>query len=860
MGGRKTNQAQFNTLLKNARLEHHLSQQEVAALIGAPHAYMISRWENGASSPSSYYGERLCKLFEKSLQELGLLRPVQAHLIHPLSTTIYDPMLPSRLTSDIPLVGRDALLQRLKELLQPISPHRSTRLVLQGLPGVGKTTLAMELAAHEEIRSWYPDGILWAGLGPRGQALTVLNRWGNLLSLNEQECRSLHTLQDWTQRLHALIGGRRLLFIIDDVWDITEATYCIIGNTHSACILTTRLPEIAYTLGGEVIQVPELNEQESLQLLRHMIPTLHNTAQTEIQELAHAVGGLPLALTLIGSYLLIQTRHQQSRRTQQALSRLKQVEHRLSLTQPGIRISRLGSDALHETDVSLQAVIEMSISILEKTEREALYALALFPPKPNTFSEEAALAVAATVPEVLDRLVDVGLLEVHEHERYQLHQSIIDYAHMNSAESQARERLSQYFFQLLESPTHGHYALYLEIENIRTAFEYAYEPETYALFAHAVLNSAPLFMKHGLFPQAQELLLKASSVFTGEHEQINQARVLCHLASLSRILAHYSDVDTYAQACLTLMEKHDPQHEIVATALSCLGHSAIIRGEYVVAETYLQQGLAVSRHLPPVTSTCHILRLLAVILDYQGKLAQAEHYFQEGLEIARTLAEHEALISLLGSAGVYMTTHGRYAEAEQLLSEGFALAQQIGLRAEICHFLLDLGDLAFSQDDLAQAESRWQESLTYARQMQLQQATSVLLQNLGLLEIRRGRDDAQALAYLTEGLEIAQAKPYPDTVSGIYCAMGDIYLKQGKRDEALQAYQQARANAPAGHQINMASALFGLAQVYALHGERALAHDYGNQSYHLFMEAKAPQSAQVKCWLQHNNLPLMEAW
>lgn len=90
--------------------------------------------------------------------------------------------------------------------------------------------------------------------------------------------------------------------------------------------------------------------------------------------------------------------------------------------------------------------------------------------------------------------------------------------------------------------------------------------------------------------------------------------------------------------------------------------------------------------------------------------------------------------------------------------------------------------------------------------------------------------------------------------------MGDIYLKQGKRGEALQAYQQARANAPAGHQVNMASALFGLAQVYALHGERALAHDYGNQSYHLFMEAKAPQSAQVKCWLQHNNLPLMEAW
>jgi transcriptional regulator with XRE-family HTH domain len=53
------------------------SQQYVAEAIEAPDASYVSRWERGVVSPSPQYRERLCRLFDRNAEELGLLdRPL----------------------------------------------------------------------------------------------------------------------------------------------------------------------------------------------------------------------------------------------------------------------------------------------------------------------------------------------------------------------------------------------------------------------------------------------------------------------------------------------------------------------------------------------------------------------------------------------------------------------------------------------------------------------------------------------------------------------------------------------------------------------------------------------------------------
>jgi transcriptional regulator with XRE-family HTH domain len=65
---------QPNLRLKYERQQRGWSQGRLAEHIGVPD-YYISRWERGEVQPSPFYQQKLCELFGKTAQELGLLQP-----------------------------------------------------------------------------------------------------------------------------------------------------------------------------------------------------------------------------------------------------------------------------------------------------------------------------------------------------------------------------------------------------------------------------------------------------------------------------------------------------------------------------------------------------------------------------------------------------------------------------------------------------------------------------------------------------------------------------------------------------------------------------------------------------------------
>lgn len=66
-----------NEILKGEREQRGWSQARLAELIGTD-AATVSRWERGYATPSPYFREHLCRLFEKSTQDLGFLPDKQA--------------------------------------------------------------------------------------------------------------------------------------------------------------------------------------------------------------------------------------------------------------------------------------------------------------------------------------------------------------------------------------------------------------------------------------------------------------------------------------------------------------------------------------------------------------------------------------------------------------------------------------------------------------------------------------------------------------------------------------------------------------------------------------------------------------
>jgi transcriptional regulator with XRE-family HTH domain len=515
-----------NQRLKHERELRGWSQAKVAMEVGTDPA-TIGRWERGLSFPYPYFREKLCALFGKNASELGLVRdkdenkdlttkdnkagPDNEHVLQAAfpssarSLQLYDAVVPLLTTINGGLVGRDSLLYELKQRLLAGGDVALT--ALNGLPGVGKTALATQLVHDADVRAHFHDGVLWAALGPRPHILGQLRRWATLLRIPAHELAD-QNYEAWSAAIRAAIGFRRFLLVIDDAWTIESALSCKVGGPNCAYLVTTRLPQIAlYFAGNGATVVHELSEEDSLALLARLAPDVVGNEVSAIRQLVHSVGGLPLALTLIGKHLRVQGHSKQPRRIKAALERLQNMQERLQLQEPYALVERHPS-LVQGASLSLKSVIAVSDQALDKQASEALHALAVFPAKPNSFSEEAAEVVSDQPATVLDLLSDAGILESSGPGRYTLHRTISDYAFAQAPNPAAFTRFATYFIEYIDKCKDNYELLNLEFENILAALQMAVEQNMYHELARGV-----------------DVLLKSLYVGeTGEHPYVSRVK------------------------------------------------------------------------------------------------------------------------------------------------------------------------------------------------------------------------------------------------------------------------------------------------------------------------------------------------
>jgi transcriptional regulator with XRE-family HTH domain len=395
------------------------SQQEVADMIGTS-GLNVSRWERGITTPGPYFRARLCLLFGKSPQELDLADVIPDWPVYDLALPALPPMC---------LVGREHDLAELKQRL-----FARDITALGGLPGVGKTAVAIKLAYDSDIRAHFRDGILWAALGPEPGIPGILTRWSTLLGIRAAEISGLSDNDARAAALGRAIGSHALLLVIDDAWHLEDALALQVGGPNCAHLVITRFPGIATEIAGEgATVIRELSEHEGMMLLRMLAPRVVDHEEQKALELVNAAGGLPLALTLMGRYLHTQAYTGQPRRIAAALERLSHAEERLQLSEA--RGPRDRHSSLPKTpSLSLRSVFDVTYQQLDHEARAALSALSVFPPKPNSFSEETALVVANCTRNTLDTLLDAGLLETSAPGWCMLHPVVADYVRLSIKE------------------------------------------------------------------------------------------------------------------------------------------------------------------------------------------------------------------------------------------------------------------------------------------------------------------------------------------------------------------------------------------------------------------------------------------
>jgi tetratricopeptide (TPR) repeat protein/transcriptional regulator with XRE-family HTH domain len=808
-----------NSRLVAERQKRGWTQADVADQIGAPNALTVQRWETGKTRPGPLYRRRLMKIFEKTEQELGLIDQ-SAFLSQP---ALFDPTIPlvERLT------GREHMLISLQQhLLQP-GPSQHA---LYGLPGVGKTLIAAALAHNSAIQQRY-EGVLWVGVGPSPHVFELLSRWGRLLGLPPKEVEQNRGQEQWTLSLRTAIGRRAFLIVIDDAWTIETALTFLVGGPNCSYLLTSRSQDVAFLFAQEVTKVEELDEREALTLIKRLAPEIE---QQEAIDLVRLVGGLPLALTLIGKHLHIQAQNGPPRRIQTALSRLQDTEKRLHLSMPLPFTNKTSS---------LDTAIQVSVEQLSHSARVALSALSVFPAKPNSFSEEAALVLCDE--QSLDELVDAGLLEQRGSERYCLHQVISDYASQQQSDVSIYDQLITYYTDLVEVQTDHYEQLEHDSNNILTALESAYTRRKYAEFVRGVCAFVTFLQARGLYDSAELQLQRANRAAQANTDMAARCCILLYLGEIEQKRGNYARAEAYFQEGLALARDMSNSKQI-SKALASLGWVTWKQGAYHQAETYLQEGLSLAREANDRKQIAELLRVAGAVNFGLGNDEAAEAAFREGLALARQTNEQELICVSCINLGTALTQKD-LSQAITCYSEGLERARSLGHYEWQSLALLNLTDALLFANKVEQAKQYAQEGIALAQRINHREYICSHKVNLGNIA-REEREDAQAQTFFQEALTIAEELGRPYITSHCLYDYGCLLLSMHQVEAAEACFNEMSFSLSDPELVALRQ--YGMARIAAAHGDQAQARQLGEQSLVTLQRlGRGHLAKQVQDWL-----------
>ncbi|MFJ4907024.1 BTAD domain-containing putative transcriptional regulator [Streptomyces sp. NPDC093249] len=214
--------------------------------------------------------------------------------------------VPAELPADVPdFTGRDDALDEITAHLTPDEPHgNATRVVvIAGMPGVGKTALAVHLA--HRLRHRFEDGQLHVELAGSSDApLDLMDALHEVLhSLGVPRTHIPEGLEERSKLLRSTTASRRLLLVLDDASSLADLRPLLPGGPHCGVILTSRR-RLHGLVGARNVDLQVFPCPEGLDLLASLIGRQRLEQEPEAADrLVSLCGGLPLALRCIGGRL-----------------------------------------------------------------------------------------------------------------------------------------------------------------------------------------------------------------------------------------------------------------------------------------------------------------------------------------------------------------------------------------------------------------------------------------------------------------------------------------------------------------------------------------------------------------------------
>lgn len=747
-------------------------------------------------------------------------------------------------------VGRDRELEQIATAVADVAQQDGVIAIhaIDGMPGIGKTTLAVHVA--HLLKDRFGDRQLFIDLHAHTPGRTPVQAGealAQLLAADGVDPRFLPDTLDgraslWRDRM----AGKRLLLVLDNAGGSEQVTPLLPATAGSLVLVTSRRG-----LGDIPSAVPMpldvLGEDEAISMFVRLAPRAA-ADWPAVGQVVRVCGYLPLAISITASVYL---------------------RHRSWTLEDLVReVHRCGGGPLTLTaeNRTVAAVFDLSYHDLP-TGRQRLFRLLALHPGVDIDPYAAAALAATSLNEArqqLDGLHTDHLLEEPNYRRYRMHDLIRAYA-QNLADTadppQARheaigglldfyrhttaqamdvayphERQRRPTVPPLSGPApdlsdrnQATWWLDTELSNVLAAAAYAAGhgwPEhllhlsatldrhlrtrgrygdTQTLHQHAVdlagqlgdhaaqmaaLNGLGyLHRMMGRYQQAGDHYRRALQLAEGIGDRIGEMNALHGIGLALRMLGDYEQADDHDGRALRIAQAADERSDDMK-ALHALRHLYWMYGRGEHLGEHHRRALRIAQTIGDPVSETNALNGLGNIHRMYGRSERAGEYHRRALRIAQTIGDRSGEMNALHGIGLVLRTLSDYEQASDHHKRALQIAQSIGDRRGEMSTLAAIGSIHRIMGRHSPAFDCYQQVLALARHLHSSKWQYEALQGLGRLHHATGRPDL-ALTHHEQALQYATDRAQRLDQARAHDGLAHAQHATGQHQQAQQHWQQA---------------------------------------------------------------------
>ena len=766
-GGRRPYR-EFGAWMRARRLARRWTQEELATRLGYDVTY-VRKIEWGARKATEGVRARLAMVFELPVESLPAAETV-AVAVAPL---------PSPATS---FLGRTSEVAGVTELLLG-----GSRLVtLTGAPGIGKTRLAIEVAARLDDR--LEQGSRFVPLltteDPADVALAVCTALP-LPTTGAQGAERL--LADYLRPLE-------LLVVLDNFEHVAAAAPLVaflLGEASGLRVLVTSREPIRVA-GETQFPVPPLAiggpDEPAVALFSdraRMVRPDFTMAEDDVQRVAaicSRLDGVPLAIELAAA----------ATRLMSPSALLGELDHVLDLPSKGPR----DAPAHQQT---LRATIDWSYRLLDDDDRVLFAQLGIFV---GGFTLEAAAAVCggmaigrSRVVAGVASLVDKSLLETQPEApggpRLVALQAIREFAVEQLKDTggaeELRRRHALYYAELTDTAadqlTGKNQVTWLDIlgveqANLLAALRWALpaDPSTALRLAGALWR---FWLLRSHFTAGREWL--EQTLAAGSPGDPTRIRAATGAGVLARSQGDYDRAEQLFEEATALARRRGASEDVALATLNS-GIVAEHRGRYDTAASLFEESLSLYQAAGSRRGVGHALNCLGNVALDRKDPAAATSFFEQALDAFKGLEDHWSVAIACTNLGWVAHVEGDAVRARTWYSHSLAVHRSLGDERGIANTLCNIARVARMEDDLRSATAFLEEALLLFRRLGERRGVAECLAELAAIAAAEDQPGRAARLYsAASALRAAIGAPAsPRDVEGQKRVLGAVRAALGE--------------------------------------------------------------------------------